>query len=361
MLLKRVNKSWQLARDRIRRKLGVFLFDSKVDDVICSAADLQHVVFIRWDAKWGDAIISSVMIKPLRKANPDIKITIITSTALSGYFADYLDVDQVLEVSRRPTYRQLNSLAQQLRPVDLLIHFKMHMKMTDLYLLNKVQAKRVAGLDDDIGRVNLKLGKRTQGMHFAEKLVYLLQCLGIKEEHPKYHVPLNAEAVLRVETFLASKGNKPLLVINPCGRGRARRLNNANTRKIISAVLDILPAINIAVLSTPDTVSEVEKLCADVARDNVFYYPESTTIYDAIALVLKADWVISVDTAIVHIAAGLNKPQLALYNPDKLNYADWHPGSAKAITCFSESVSPPDINALDWQNLMPSLSLLLKS
>lgn len=361
MLLKRVNKSWQLARDRIRRKLGVFLFDRKIDDVICPATDLQHVVFIRWDAKWGDAIVSSLMIKPLRKAYPGIKITIVTSVAMSGYFADYLDVDQVLEISRRPTYRQLNSLAQQLRPVDLLIHFNMHMKMKDLYLLNKVQAKRVAGLDDDIGRVNLKLGKLTHGLHFSEKLVYLLQCLGIKEEHPKYHVPLNAEAVLKVERFLAGTANKPLLVINPCGGDRARRLNNANTRKIISAALDILPVINIAVLSTPDTVSEVEKLCADVARDNVFYYPESGTIYDAIALVLKADWVISVDTAIVHIAAGLNKPQLALYNPDELNYSDWHPNSDRAITCFSEQVRPADINALVWQTLLPLLVKLLKS
>ena len=361
MLLKRVNKLWQLARDRIRRKLGVFLFDSKVDDARYSAGDLQHLVFIRWDAKWGDAIVSSLMIKPLRKAYPDIKITIVTSATLSGYFEDYLDVDQVLVVSGRPTYRQLNSLAQKLKPVDLLIHFNMHMKMKDLYLLNKVQAKWVAGLDDDIGRVNLKLGKLTHGLHFSEKLVYLLQCLGIKEEHPKYHVPLNAEAVLKVKRFLAGIANKPLLVINPCGGDKARRLNNANTRKIISTALDVFPAINVAVLSTPDTMPEVKKLCADVDRDNVFYYPESRTIYDAIALVLKADWVISVDTAIVHIAAGLNKPLLALYNPDELNYSDWHPNSDRAITCFSEPARTPDINALAWQTLLPSLSKLLKS
>jgi hypothetical protein len=65
MLFKGVNKSWQLARDRIRRNLGVLLFDHKVAPVICPIADLQHVVFIRWDAKWGDAIVSSLMIAPL--------------------------------------------------------------------------------------------------------------------------------------------------------------------------------------------------------------------------------------------------------------------------------------------------------
>ena len=361
MLLKRLNKYWQLTRDRVRRELGVLLFDCKLDKATCPIRNLQHIVFIRWDAKWGDAIISSLMIEPLRKTYPDIKITIVTSDTLADYFESYLDVDQVIEIPSRPTYRLLKQLANQLGSVDLLIHFNRHMKMKDLYLLYKVQAKTVAGLDDGVGRVNLKLGEVTQGLHFSQKLVYLLQCFGIKAESPKYQVPLNAEAQKKVDKYLAGKAGYPLLVINLYGGDKSRRLNNANTIKIISTVLDIQPAINIAVLFTPDTLAEVQKLCADMDRDNIFYYPQSRTIYDAIALVAKADWVISVDTAIVHIASGLNKPLLALYNPGELNYSDWHPNSAKAITCFAEQVSPPDINALSWQNLMPSLSMLLKS
>ena len=111
-------------------------------------------------------------------------------------------------------------------------------------------------------------------------------------------------------------------------------------------------------LATPDTLVEVQKLCLDLSQDNVFYYPQSKSIYDAIALVSLASWVVSVDTAIVHIASGLNKPLLALYNPDELNYTDWHPNSDKAITFFAQQVSPPDINALEWQNLLPALSTL---
>lgn len=360
MRLNRLNKLWQLTRDRIRRSLGILLFDSKVEELICPADDLQHVVVIRWDAKWGDAIVTSFMYESLRKTYPDVKITVVTSaTALSDYFGNYLDVNQVIEVSGRPTYRQLKKLARQLGEVDLLIHFNKHLKMKDLYLLYKVQAKRVAGLDDEIGRVNLKLGKVTQDQHFSQKFVYLLQCLGIKVENPKYQVPLNTELVAKAEKFLASKANRPLLIINSYSGGRDRCLNMANTRKIISSVLDILPTINIAVLFTPDTLAEVGQLCGDLARDNVFYYPESNTIYDAIALVSIADWVVSVDTAIVHIASGLNKPLLALYLRNE--FSEWHPNSEHAITCFSEQVSPPDINALDWQNLLACLSRLLKS
>jgi ADP-heptose:LPS heptosyltransferase len=361
MLLQRLNKLWQLSRDRVRRNLGVLLFDSKVEKVKCPIKDLQHVVFIRWDSKWGDAIVSSLMIEPLRKANPDIKISIVSSAALSGYFESYLDVDQVIEVPSKPSYAWLKLLANQLGTVDLLIHFTMHMKMKDLYLLYKVQAKIVAGLDDEVGRVNLKLGKLTQGRHFSQKLVILLHCLGVKEEKPQYQVPLNTERVLQAQQFLTSKARLPLLVINAYGRDRSRHLNIANTSKIIHAILNILPDINILVLAAPNVFAEVEELCLNLSKENVFYYPQSKTIYDAVALVSIADWVISVDTAIVHIATGLNKPLLALYNPDKLNYSDWHPNSDKAITCFSEQVSPPDINALAWKKLLPLLPKLLKA
>ncbi len=231
MLLKRLNKIWQLTRDRIRRNFGVMLFDYQVEDAICPATDLKHVVFIRWDAKWGDAIISSLMISPLRNAYPEIKITIVSSPTLSDYFKNYLKVDKVIEVSSNPTYRQLNTLAQQLDSVDLLIHFNRHMKMKDLFLLYKVQAKQVAGLDDKIGRVNLKLGKLTQDLHFSQKFVYLLDCLGIKVDAAEYHVPISDEATIKAEKFLATKVNDPLLVINSYGGDKSRRLNNANTKK----------------------------------------------------------------------------------------------------------------------------------
>ena len=106
-------------------------------------------------------------------------------------------------------------------------------------------------------------------------------------------------------------------------------------------------------------MTEVQKLCSDMARNNVFYYPESKTIYDAIALLSLANWVVSVDTAVVHIASGLNKPLLALYLRNE--FSEWHPNSEYAITCFPEQVSSPDINVLSWKNLLPSLSKLLKS
>jgi ADP-heptose:LPS heptosyltransferase len=338
----------RFSRDWVRRIFGILLFDIALEPATLPISNLKHIVFIRWDAKWGDAIISSFVFEHLRKTYPEVKISVVTSVAMSDYFRNYVDVNKRLKI-----------LAEQLGVVDLLVHFSF-MKMKDLYFLSKVQALNVAGLDDEIQRVNIKLGRDTQGKHFAQKFVVLLEYLGIEAVTPKYQVPLNIKAVAKSERFLAMKGERSLLVINPYGSSKKRKLNTLTTKKIIIEALKLRPNINIAILSTPETISEVHELCLNLDRTNVFYYPECRTIYDAIALVSKAEWVISVDTAIVHIASGLKKPLLALYSPDKKNYSDWHPNSNKASTCFAKKVSPLDINALNWTQLFASLSELLQ-
>jgi len=346
-------------KDSIRREIGIFLFDTKVESSHFPGSNLQHIVFIRWDAKWGDAIISSFVFDHLRKTYPDIKISVVTSIMMSDFFHNYVDIDQVIEIPSRPSYKQLKTLAKQLGTVDLLVHFSF-MKMKDLYFLSQVQAKNIAGLDDAIQRVNIKLGQTTQHKHFSQKFVTLLERIGVTTITPKYCIPLNSESVTQSEKFLAMKGKRPLLVINPYGSGKSRHLNMPNTKKIVLEAVKIRPNINVVILSTPDTAPKIQELCTALGHKNIFYYPACKTIYDAIALTSKASWVVSVDTAIVHIASGLNKPLLALYNPDEQNYSDWHPNSDKAQTCFSHKANPQNINAVDWGQLLADLSKLLQ-
>lgn len=68
---------------------------------------------------------------------------------------------------------------------------------------------------------------------------------------------------------------------------------------------------------TPEK-SEVLLICAEF--ENVLCYQDTQSIYDTIAIMRHADWVVSVDTVTVHIAVGLDTPLLAIYNPDDNNY-----------------------------------------
>jgi len=55
----------QLWCDTIRRKIGVMLFDHTVKN---SLYEQGATVFVRWDAKLGDAIVSSWVAREIKKS-----------------------------------------------------------------------------------------------------------------------------------------------------------------------------------------------------------------------------------------------------------------------------------------------------
>ena len=358
IMFKRLVSSLQLARDKWRRKLGIWLFDRHRP--ACEPGQpFKRVVLVRWDAKWGDAIVSSFIFREWRRAYPGIQLDVITSPVMAGLFRDHFAADNVYETVKRPSYTELKTLAKALGPADLLVHLSKSLKMKDLYFLSQVDCRMIAGLDDQIGMINLKLGSATRSMHFTEKFSRLLEQTGVCVHNTDYQVPVDILAQQRVAHFLENIPG-PLLILNPYGSGQARRLRPDTIKQLIACIRQARDDVRIGILSTPDTQDEVSRLCQELASDKVFYYPDSRTIYDAIALVSRADWVVSVDTAIVHIAVGLKRPLLAIYNPDKENFAEWGPNSDLAISIFAEPVNPPDINGLDWQSLPQRIEHLLQ-
>ena len=77
------------------------------------------------------------------------------------------------------------------------------------------------------------------------------------------------------------------------------------------------------------------------------FVPHSKTISDTIALASLADGILSVDSALVHIAASLQKPVLGLYGPfpgeirmSTYSNADWINAKADCAPCFKHGPKP---------------------
>lgn len=342
-MFKKWISSLQLARDIWRRKLGVWLFDRQNSDVKLNSP-LKRVVLVRWDAKWGDSIVSSFVFREWRRAFPGICIDVITTPNMSALFKEHFGADHVYEIRKRPGYGELRSLAAHLGEMDLLVHLSKTLKMKDLFFMSRVKAKVIAGLDDDLGLINLKLGYETHGKHFSEKFKRLLERTGAAVEDGSYLVPNSKESQFKVDKFL-EEIEKPFLVFNPYGSGQARQLNKDKINDVIRVVSDLSKGINIVVLVTPDKKEEVAAIVKGF--DNVFYYPDSQSIYDSIAIMRRAEWVISVDTATVHIANGLGKKLLSIYNPDKENFLEWGPLNGR-YSMFSNSSGNDGVNTLDF-------------
>lgn len=354
-MFKKWISSLQLARDTWRRKLGLFLFDRESKKFELNGT-IQRIVLVRWDAKWGDSIVSSFVFREWRKTYPNIKIDVITTPNMSGLFKEYFGVDQIYEINKRPSYTELKNLAVEIGSADLLVHLSKVLKMKDLYFMSKFQTNIIAGLDDKVRLINLKLGEISAGKHFSEKFKLLLEKTGVSAPDISYVIPNNADAQREVDIFI-DEITSPILVLNPYGNGNSRKLNHDKIKDIINIIFSMKSDICVILLMTPDKKSEVLSICENY--EDVYCYLNTQSIYDSIAIMRHASWIISVDTATVHIAAALNKKLIAIYNQDQENFLEWGPNSKFAVSVFSENVEPKNINFINIKKIEDVVNKLL--
>lgn len=338
----------QRFRDVVRRLLGVWLFDKKKVTNF-DLVNTKSILFIRNDAKLGDAIVSSGVLKKLKKYRPEIKIKVLTTSAMAPLFEEHFGVDQVVHLSKRPSYSEMKDVCEQVGSVDVVVSLNLDMKMKDIYLLNQLRSKVNIGLDSDLALVNLNISKQIECKHYADKFDYISSLLGIDEPAENYIVPLVPSSMEKAQNFLSENNIDKFVLINPFGSGNERKLNKDSINKIISAIKEWDKSLSVVLLSSPDTRELLESM--SLTNTAVHHFGQSESIYDAIAIVEKAKLVVSVDTSIVHIASGFNKKQIAIYKQDKVNFSNWHPNSEHANVIIAIT----DINNFGEEQLKQAL------
>ena len=338
----------QRFRDVVRRQLGVWLFDKKKVTNF-DLVNTKSILFIRNDAKLGDAIVSSGVLQKLKKYRPEIKIKVLTTSAMAPLFEEHFCIDQVVHLSKRPSYSEMKDVCEQVGAVDVVVSLNLDMKMKDIYLLNKLKSKINIGLDPDLKLINLNISNDIIKMHYADKFNYIATLLGITEPAENYMVPLVPSSMEKAQLFLNENNINEFVLINPFGSGNERKLNKDSVNKIISAIKEWNMSLSVVLLSSPDTRELLESM--SLTDTAVHHFGQCESIYDAIAIVEKAKLVVSVDTSIVHIASGFNKKQIAIYKQDKVNFSNWHPNSEHANVIIAIT----DINNFGEEQLKQAL------
>lgn len=342
----------QRFRDVVRRRLGIWLFDRKKDSSF-DLTEAESILFIRNDAKLGDAIVSSGVIRKLRKYRPDLKVMVLTTPGMmQSLFLEHFGVDRVINLSKRPSYKEIRGVSQQVGSVDVVVSLNPDMKMKDIYLMKCLHSKANVGLDSELKLINFKINKNLDKKHYAEKFDYISKLVGIDKPKENYMVPLIKESLDKAQQFLDDNGINDFVLVNPFGSGNERKLNKASITKIIDAVKDNGPAPHVILLSAPDTKELLDSM--SLTSGMTHHFDQSDSIYDAIAMVEKAKLVVSVDTSIVHIASGLEKKQISIYRSDPMNFANWSPNSEFSIVLESGI----GINSFSKEELKSSFSKL---
>jgi ADP-heptose:LPS heptosyltransferase len=189
------------------------------------------------------------------------------------------------------------------------------------------------GLDDELQMINVKLGHATKDRHFSERLLPWLEELGVNTAHRHYWVPRSTTASQKVA---ASWPRGRVVGLCPYGASKSRHLSVGQIQFIAEQVLSN-PAFKLLMIVRPDQAQTLQQTLGQQPWFQRVFFQSTPDLFELCEQVAMCEAVVSVDTAIVHVASGLDKPLLAFYaggGPQTGNFKSWHANNPRAICQF---------------------------
>ena len=237
---------------------------------------------------------------------------------------------------------------------DTIIDPTIFLRNRDLLLLSMIKANRYIGYKKaDYKLFNMDIEGE---MHFSEVYKQALLLCEFKDIDISYDIPTNIESEKNVRRFLERHNLRHYIAMNFFGASNSRRFSWKKISLFLDYFCQVLPEKRWVLLSFPEVTPKLKSLISN--RRNVFIYEHTRTIFDSIELIKSADWVISPDTAIIHIASGFNKKIIGFYNRDIENWNHWHPTTTAEchIVRFSRNINEISPETLETENIIDWLS-----
>lgn len=331
---KRLKQKWAALRLRMAKALLDRSPDVRIAEL--NPHSITSMLFLRQDGKIGDYIVSSFAFREIKRINPNIRIGVICNHKNQAIFTNNPYIDALHVVRAKSTisyYMTARSLAKQ---YDIAIELSLVFRPRDLILLNGLKCSYNIGLAKaDYEIFNLNINNMHQ--HYSEVYQQALALCGFHGINAAYNLPIHAESNVAIQSFLAKHHLSNYTVVNFFGASKTRRFNNENIRNILDKLTHTFPNHPFVLLTYPDVTPLLEEVCNKYST--VFVYKNTNTIFDSIEIIRYAQTVITPDTAIIHIASGLNKDIIGLYHDHQQNLTNWHPRTKQAHLIFLKTIS----------------------
>ena len=316
--------------------------------------DIKKILFLRYDGKIGDYIVTSWVYREIKRQRPDIQIDVVGISKNEKLFLNNKSINKFYKLKKSKKLF-MYFLAKKLRveDYDVLIDPTEVLKNRDLFFIKNINAKINFGYDK--GNVNLfskSINKNSKTMVDVYKEI--LENLGFCNLDSNYEVPIKVSSEKKIDEYLKSNRIDKYIAMNFFGAGKRRKFTPKKATELIVKVRNEYPEHEIIILNSPRDKKVIFKIikrikCLD-SNSNIFYGEDFKTIYDAISLINKSDIVITPDTAVVHLAKGLKKNIVAFYSENKENYEKWGLSideKKNRIYFYNENINNLNINQMD--------------
>ncbi|WP_304206466.1 glycosyltransferase family 9 protein [Fusobacterium perfoetens] len=353
-MIRKLNRIFQDYMREKRLKFGKWLWDRKKNKEIIKEGNfiennnIKSILFLRYDGKIGDMVINTLMFREIKKRYPYIKIGVVARDSNAEIIKNNSNVDNIYIYKKNR--KEIVKLAEQIKKdkYDLLIDFSEMLRVNQMMLINKVNARFNMGLDKQNWELFDISYKKNINLHISKMYEEILKKLGLKNINLDYDLYILPEKKIKV--------NYKYILLNPYAASKHRSLNKENIVKIANKILK-MKDLKLVLIGEKGKYEELKKISNLLDKDRIIV-PETKDILDVMAWIEQAYKIITPDTSIVHIAVGLKKPLIAIYRQDILNDKNsiiWGPNFKEAKQIFSKDIvafgEESDINKFDIEEI----------
>lgn len=291
---------------------------------ILSEYNIRKMLFIRND-RIGDLVISEPVFRNLKKCYPEVQIDVLlgkSNFASRNGVARYIDKFYCYKKNFRADRELLKHLRKE--KYDLVVDLMDKKSTTSAIIIKMIKARFAAGYDKENGHIyNFVVPQLNKSdYHIVERTGSILQLFGISNPDlmPQWNISDSAAG-----QAASNKSGRPLLGINLSGSNATKYWGEDNYRDFIVLFAKEFPNVEVVLLYTKDYEAAAKRIAGTTGVHLGGLFPNFD---DYAAYIAGLDFLLTPDTAAVHLASAFRKKCIVLYNQnidDKTLLKPWFP------------------------------------
>lgn len=287
----------------------------------------------------GDFILATPMLRALKQAYPQCRMHVLASRHNAALALAQPEVELVLVHSKKvfDTLKLFTALKRA--RYDFWIDPKDHFSREGGLLARWANAACKVGFNQEGGKKIFDVSlasQEEQHTHVAWRNLKALRALGVEADDPRPSLHVGEAARGRLEQFLTEHDLSRYYCINLSAGNEIRYWPPAQWTKFLQAIKEHARAFVLTAAAQDGPLAET------IARQeaHAHYFP-THNLDDLLAVVQRAELVISPDTSVIHMAAAFDRPVLGLYSNHEWNYKKFYP-----LSTHRRIVIPPAAGGL---------------
>lgn len=343
-------------------------------------ASAKEILVLRLDDKLGDSVTATGFLRELKKAFPDRKLTVLAGPLTAQIYQKQPGIDRVL-ISKKGLLRTLKIFnVLKKTSYEVIVNTSHIMNPRTIFLMSQLKAHRKLGFrcaEYSLFTDHVEYDARLD--HVTRRYENTLKVLGVEKTDLDYeiHIPteLLSEAKQALQQLKVSLKVQKIVILNSYAGARLRSLNEKTSRALVEGILQQDPSVAVVSIGNHNDLPVIAQWIAKAALPRWTCFAGKVDFFWGCALIAQADLVISPDTAIVHIASALKRPQVAIFREDdggvgaEQNAKIWAPLAFGANAPSRVVIAPhryrsagtePDINDVNVNEVVSAAMMLLE-